>query len=122
MGAACLITHGVTGSDWDPTTGPVIGELRVVFKGPCRVQYATTVPRHGDAAGQLITERTVLVALPRSAPTVTDGARVYITAVDDDGATHLVGRVLTVQSVNRSSLSWEQDLTCTDDHDNQPGV
>ncbi len=122
MGATCEITHGGTPSDWDPKIGPTPGTPAVTYSGPCRIQYAATDPRDTDAADQSVTERVVLVVLPRSAATQPEGARVRITAVDTNGLAALLGRVLTVRSVGRSSLAFEQDLTCTDDQDNQPEV
>ena len=119
MNATCVITHGTAGG-WDPVTGPTAGTPSTTYTGPCRVQYAGTAPREADAAGELVTTRTVLVVLPRDldgvpVPVQPSSARVTVTAVDENGPTGLVGQVLTVGAVNLSSLAWEQDLTCTDD-------
>lgn len=120
MNATCVITHGHTGGGWDPTTGPTPGTPTTTYTGPCRVQYAGTAPREADAAGELVTTRSVLVVIPRDldgvpVPVQSSGARVKITAVDANGPVGLIGQTLTVGAVNLSSLAWEQDLTCTDD-------
>lgn len=122
MNATCEITHGTTGGGWTPGGGGTAGTPVVTYTGPCRVQYDATAPRDTDAADQLTTEQTVLVAIPRGADAQREDARVRITAVDSNGPSSLVGRLFVVRSVNRSSLGWEQDLTCVDDTDNQPGV
>jgi hypothetical protein len=122
MNATCTITYGGTGGGWDPTTGPTPSIPTVAYAGPCRVQSTGTANREADAADQLIAQQDVLVVLPRAAAEQSVGARVKVTAVDPNGPAWLTDRVLAVRSVNRSSLAWEQDLTCTDDADNQPAA
>jgi hypothetical protein len=122
MNAECAITFGQAGGGWDPTNGSTAGTPLATYTGPCRVQYTGTGTRETDAADQLVAEQAVLVALPRAAGPQSEGARVRVTYVDANGPTRLIGRLLTVRSVNRSSLAWEQDLTCTDDADNQPAA
>lgn len=119
MGATCEITNGSTGGGWDPVNGATPSTPIVTYTGPCRVQYEPTAPRDADAADQAVIVRTVLVALPRAADRQQPGARVRITAVDANGHAALVGRTFTVEAANTSSLSWEQDLTCTEDATNQ---
>lgn len=122
MNATCTITVGVTAGDWQPDTGPTPGTTATTYTGPCRVEYASTQPQAADAADQSITERLVFVELPATAAAQRHGARVKITAVDANGPAALVNRVLTVGSIDLSSHTFEQVLTCTDDQANQSGV
>lgn len=120
--ASCVVEDGTTGGGWDPTTGATPGTPIVVHAGRCRVTYEPTQPRLGDAADQAITTRVVTVALPRdSVHGLSDAARVRITAVDTNGPTSLIGRVLTVEAAAYTSHAVEQLLTCRDDQSNQPG-
>lgn len=119
MNASCTITFGGTAGDWQPGVGATPGTSPTTYTGPCRVQYASTVPRNADAADQTTTERTVLVVLPRGSAKQSAGARVTITAVDANGPAALVDRVLSVGAVGFSSIAFEQDLACTDDQANQ---
>jgi len=122
MNAACEITHGSTGGGWNPATGPTPGTPTVTYTGRCRVVYESTQPRDADAADQAVTSLTVGVALPAGSAPQSKGARVRITAVDANGPAGLVGRVLTVAAVAYPSQALDQNLTCTDDSANQPGV
>lgn len=122
MGATCTIATGGAGG-WDPTTGPTTtGMPTTLYTGPCRVQAQANAASERDAAGQLVTVSTYLVALPASSPGVPvgdQGAKVTITAMDANGDQALIGKVLTVQSNPTASLRWERDLTCTLDQTNQ---
>lgn len=120
MNATCEITHGATGGGWDPATGPTSGTPTVTYTGRCRVAYDSTQPRDTDAADQVITIRTVNVALPAGSAPQGPGARLRVTAVDANGPAGMVGRVLTVEAVAYPSQTVDQNLTCTDDQDNQP--
>lgn len=122
MNATCTITHASTGGGWDPVTGPAAATPAVTYTGPCRVTYRDARGGDGDAADQSTSILPVLVALPLTALPQQVGARITITAVDANGPVGLAGRTLTVRDVGNSSLTFEQDLTCTDDQTNQPGV
>ena len=121
MGATCTITTGGAGG-WDPDTGPTPGTPTTLYTGRCRVQAQANAAAERDAADQLVTVSTYLVALPASCPGVPvgdQGAKVTITAMDANGDQALIGAVLTVQSNPTASLRWERDLTCTLDQTNQ---
>ncbi len=122
MGATCRITVGGEGG-WTPEAGPTPGVPVILYDGRCRVQAEPTNEAQHDAAGQLVTTQTYLVAIPADSPAVPvgdQGAKVEILTVDDNGDADLVGRVFTVTGARYSSLRWERDLTCTDDQTNQP--
>lgn len=121
MGATCRITTGGAGG-WDPINGNTPGTPTVLYAGKCRVQAQATTPTTGDAAGQLVTQHAYLVAITADSPVVPAGdagAKVEIVTVDANGDAALVGRILTVSDARYSSLRWERDLTCIDDHTNQ---
>lgn len=121
MGATCTITTGGAGG-WDPDAGETDGTPTTHYTGRCRVQAQANAAAERDAADQLVTVSTYLVALPASCPGVPvgdKGAKVTITAMDANGDQELIGAVLTVQSNPTASLRWERDLTCTLDQTNQ---
>lgn len=123
MGATVRITNTPAG-DWDPETGLTPGAPVVLYEGPARIQAQATQPAQRDAAGQLVTEHTYLVVIPADSPEVPvgdQGAKVHVLSVDANADANLVDRRLTVVDARYSSLRWERDLTCTDDHHNQAG-
>lgn len=122
MNATITVTHGTTGGGWSPTDGPLPEVPIVRYTGRARLTYETTQGRDADAVGQEVTTRTVTVAIPRDVDVQQHLARVTVSAVDANGPAWLVGRVLTVQSLGRSSHAWEQILECLDDLTNQPGA
>lgn len=122
MGATCTITTGGAGG-WTPGGGiEAPGDPTTLYTGRCRVQSQANAAAERDAAGQLVTVATYLVALPATCPGVPvgdQGAKVTITTMDANGDQALIGKVLTVQSNPTASLRWERDLTCTLDQTNQ---
>ncbi|MBE7701264.1 hypothetical protein H9623_13265 [Oerskovia sp. Sa1BUA8] len=122
MGATCRITTGGAGG-WNPDTGATgPGAETVLYEGKCRIQAQATTPTTGDAAGQLVTQHTYLVVIPSDQPIIPTGdagAKVRVLTVDQNGDAALPGRILTVSDARYSSLRWERDLTCIDDHTNQ---
>jgi hypothetical protein len=122
MNATVTIRTGGTPGGWDPVTGPTPGTpATATHTGRARITYEV-LRGYGDrdAAGQAVTVRVVTVALPRTAAEQPAGARITVDAVDQNGPTELVGRVLTVDSTGWSSHGIEQVLTCRDDQTNQP--
>lgn len=118
--AECRIEYGVTGGGWDPETGPTPGVPNVTYEGSCRVQYMDARERDAVAADQPTATRAVFVSLDATVSRQEIGARITITATTDLAVTALVGRVLTVESRNDSSIAFEHSYTCSDDQTNQP--
>nr|WP_242496519.1 DUF6093 family protein [Xylanimonas protaetiae] len=114
------VTDGSTGGGWDPVSGPLPDAPVVVYTGRARVTYKPVRAEDRDAAGQQVTVRDVIVAVPRDAcPELAATARITVTAVDGNAPATLAGRVLAVQSTAWSSHALEQVITCTDDQSNQ---
>lgn len=83
---------------------------QVVYDGPCRVQQGgdgTLVPVAGD---QRITAATYAVVIPADQLGVAVNHLVDVTACEGDP--ELVGAQLTVRSVARGSIRWQQTLGC----------
>lgn len=118
MTAQCTITSPGTLSGWDPVTGPTAAIPPVVlYTGPCRVQANPSRVGEADAAGQPITRRPYLLAIPAVSDDIPVTARVLITACTGD--THLAGKTFTVSDVVYASERFERDLTCILDLTNQ---
>ena len=118
MTAECTISSLGTLSGWDPVTGPTPALPPVVlYTGPCRVQSRVARAGEADAAGQPVTRRPYLVAIPAVSADIPVTARVHMDACTGD--THLVGKTLTVGDVVYAAERFERDLTCTLDLTNQ---
>ncbi len=119
MNALVTIEFGGTEPTWSSGGVSTEGEAAVTYTGPARITYVPAQAREADAADQEVALRRVDVALPREASPQQVDARVRVDAVNGNGPAWLVGRVLTVASLGRSSHAWEQLLECVDDLANQ---
>jgi len=109
-------------SDWTFDGGLTDGAPDVLWNGRARIQQLANQASLTDAADQLIVPNLYLVVIPKDAPQPTaDVTRVKVTAVDSNGDPSLVGKVLTVLSVETGTHTWERDLTCILDQTNQTG-
>jgi len=115
------ITAGSTGGGWSPTSGATQPTVTVLHEGPAIIEYDAQSGAHNTVlADQQVVTRTVTVGLGRTAPVIPQGARVTVTAVDDNTLPALVGRVFVVAAVVAPSHGVEQTLSCVDDQTNQP--
>jgi hypothetical protein len=95
---------------FDPATGTGTRPATVIYSGPCRIQE---LPREHTtiAAAERITWRRYRVSLTIQATGLRlDDVGTVDTATDPS----LVGRGLRVIDVERGSLTFQRDLTCTD--------
>lgn len=107
---------GGTPGTFDRETGKWTGGTSITpyFTGPARVQILPGAEQEAIAGEQEVTTLGYAVMLGHALAEMqlTDLAKV--TAVDSNGDTWLVGRELTVTSIESGSLHWERRLLCTD--------
>lgn len=110
---------GITGPlDAETGTYPVTPNT-AYYTGPARIQILPVGERTQMAGDQEITTAAYAVMLDHqvNASQLTD--LVTVTAVDDNGDAWMVGRELTVESIESGSLHWERRLLCTDNLETQ---
>lgn len=110
MTATVTITGAAGPGTWNPTTGEIEeGDAATVYTGEARVQALPREADDPDAAGQAVSTRPYLVAIPDLTVEVDVGHRVHVDTAEDP---LLVGCDLTVRDVQRGSLVWDRALTC----------
>lgn len=117
MTATCRLEQAGTGEGaWNENTQSTDPPAPTTsWSGPCRVQAQPTQAQDAESAGQQVTTRTYLVAVPLHAvlpEAGVNGGRVVVTACEDPT---LLDRPLRIADITRGSLLWERDLVCVDD-------
>ncbi len=110
----CTITRpGAGAGTFNPATGETAPAARAtVYTGRCSVTPRDSVGQEQPAAGQMITEAMVDVAIPYGVTAVEVDDTVTVTAsLDPD----LIGRELVVRSVRAYTSATARRLVCTDD-------
>ena len=113
MTSTCTISRRPTGTGTlDPNTGTVTNPATLVaLDVPCRVQAVPARDRTQDVAGQQVTQRDYMIAIPIDTPTVRVDDLVTVTDGHDPA---LTGRALRVVDVMLASEPWQRDLRCRD--------
>ena len=97
-------------ASWDDTTGRhTYPQPTVLYEGECRWQYQL------DAGQTVVADRTIPAAVVRIVVPVAAEpyqANDLVTLTASEHNPDIVGRTLTVQAVNGSSVSWQRDLNC----------
>lgn len=116
MTAVCTIRlPGAVQGPWNATTGQYTSTPHApYYTGPCRVQQLHQ-PNEVSAGEQRVSTHDYLVPVPAAVTAVELGHILTVTAGGPDLDPSLIGRLLTVTDIQRGSLTWERDLTCTDD-------
>lgn len=118
MTATVTITGDTNPGDWDPDTGEIEEtDGTPVYTGAARVKALPADAAEPEAAGQHVSARLYLVAIPDLTAAVETGHRVHVDTAEDP---LLVGCDLTVEDVQRGSLVWDRVLTCSLDAANTP--
>lgn len=89
------------------------------FTGLARVQVLDAGEQDRAAGEQQVSTLGYAVMLDESVNAMQLGDVCEVTAVDDNGDDWLVGRELTVESIEGSSLHWERRLICSDNLETQ---
>ena len=111
---------GGTPGEFDPETGTYATEpYAPYFTGPARVQVLSVGTAEQLAAEQQVSTLGYAVMLDHAVDDMQLTDLVAVTAVDGNGDPWLVGRVLTVASIEGGSLHWERRLVCTDNLETQ---
>lgn len=113
--AVSLRRPGGTQGTFDPVTGtyPTVPHS-AYYDGPARVQVLATADQEHMAGEQEISTLGYAVMLEHTVSGMQIEDLCAVTAVDDNGDQWLVGRELTVESIESGSLHWERRLICTD--------
>lgn len=117
MPCELAISRAGTGpGTFDPATGTTTGPARVtVAICPGRVTPTAAQSRTVAAAGQQVTLRTYLIAVPVDVTGVRVDDRVTVTAVATDADPGLLGAVLRVTDVTTGSTSLQRTLVAEQD-------
>lgn len=112
---------GGTPGEFDPETGQTTTTPHDAhYTGGARIQVLPALDQERVTGDQEVTTLGYRVAVAHDAAvepadgTSVVGCLVLVTAVDANGDASLVGRTLTVESLERGSLAWERDLIVTD--------
>lgn len=107
---------GGTPGVFDPATGTKPNTpFPTYYTGTARIQVLDAGEQDRVVAEQQVSTLGYAVTLDHEVSGIELGHLVRITEVDDNGDATLVGRDLTVESIERGSLHWERRLLCTDD-------
>lgn len=111
---------GGTPGAFDPATGTYPSTpFPAYYTGPARVQVLPANDQVRLLAEQQVSTLGYQVTLDYEVAGVQLDDLLAVTAVDDNGDDDLVGRDLTVESIERGSLHWERRLLCTDNLETQ---
>lgn len=111
---------GGTPGAFDPVTGSYPSTpFAAYLETEARIQVLPSNDQVRLAGEQEYSTLGYQVTLDHEATGVQLDDLVTVTAVDDNGDTDLVGRELTVESIERGSLHWERVLVCTDNLETQ---
>lgn len=115
----CSIRHPKAGTPgtFNATTGGYVGASTAAahFTGPCRVTDVIRAKGLRVIASEEIPEAGYMLILAvGDAPEVTVDDIVTFPQVDDNGDPTLVGKTMAVDSIRRSSLSFERVLFCSE--------
>lgn len=107
-----------SGDDWTPDgiTTPPAGDP--LWTGPARVQALASQMHEAVTAGQEVTTRDYLIALPADVPAIAVGDHgdlVTVTDCPDDP--QLVDRVMRFVDIQHGSVLWQRNLVARDDLD-----
>lgn len=106
---------GGTRGAFDDATGTwAITPYPTYYDGPARVQVLDAGEQERVAGEQEISTLGYAVMLDHELVGMQLQDLVTVTAIDDNGDAWLVGRELTVTSIESGSLHWERRLLCTD--------
>jgi hypothetical protein len=118
MTVGVVVTRAGTGpGTFDPDTGSNTGAARVdVAATEARIQPTAAAARQTVAGDQVVTLRTYLVALPWNVAGVLVDDRVEVTSVAEaDSDPDLLGTLLRVRDVTKTSTQWQRTLVCEED-------
>lgn len=107
---------GGTQGEFNKTTGKWdITPHAAYFIGPARVQVLPGAEQERVAGEQEITTLGYAIELDHAVTGMQLDDVVTVTAVGDNGDPWLVGRAMTVTSIESGSLHWSRRLICVDD-------
>lgn len=111
---------GGTPGAFDPVTGTRPNTpFPAYYTGSARVQVLPANDQVRLLGEQEVSTLGYQVSLDHEVTGIQLDDLLTVTAVDDNGDDDLVGRELTVESIERGSLHWERRLLCTDDLETQ---
>lgn len=118
MTATVRIDRPGSGDDWTPSGVTPADPADPIWTGQARVQALPSQMHEAVTAGQEVTTRDYLVALPADVPPIAVGDRgdlVTVTASPDDQ--QLVGRPMRFVDIQHGSVLWQRNLVARDDLD-----
>lgn len=111
---------GGTRGAFNKTTGTwATTPYAAYYTGPARVQVLATGDQVRMAGEQEVSTLGYAVMLGHAVSGMQLEDLCTVTAVDDNGDAWMVGRQLTVKTIESGSLHWERRLLCTDDLETQ---
>ncbi len=111
---------GGTQGEFDPGSGTYPTTPHpAYYTGAARIQLPGDADRVRMAAEQEVSTQAYAVMLDHAVTGMQLDDVVTVTAVDDNGDQWLVGREMSIETIEAGSLHWERRLLCTDNLETQ---